>query len=104
MKNIAIKLLSIALLLCSNFTVFSGELEENIQKMAKELELKFPGRTKVKVALLQFRTSDNQLTKFNQYINDEITSIYKDSKRFELIDPNSVSRMVESFGWSLEKS
>jgi len=72
--------------------------------MAQELESKYPGKTKVKVALLQFRTSDNQLNPFNQFILDEITEVFKNSRRFEIIDPNSVNRLVKSSGWSLDNS
>ena len=104
MKKLTFSLLTVCLLFCNNLTVFSGEVEESIQKMARELESKYPGRTKVKVALLQFRTSDNKLTGFNQFIQDEIVDAFKNSQRIEIIDPNAMNRIVESFGWSLDKS
>lgn len=83
---------------------FAGEVEENIQKLAAELEAKYPGYSKIKVAILQFRTSDNKLTRFNQFIQDELSLSYKNSKRFEVIDQYSVNRLTEAIGWDINKS
>lgn len=96
-------LLSVIALLTPPSAV-ADEVKENIQKMATEFEAKYPGRIKVKIAILQFRTKDNQLTRFNQYLQDEFFSMYKNSPRFEVIDQVSVNRLLESSNWNLENS
>lgn len=96
--------------LCFLTLSFSGlannenALKESINKIAQELESKYPGRGKVKVAILQFRTSDNRLLPFNQYVLDELNTIYRSSNRFEVIDQNAMNRIVDGFKWSLEMS
>lgn len=80
------------------------EVNEGIKQMAQELESQSPSRVKIKVAVLQFRTSDNRITRFNQYIQDGLFAAYKGSARFEIIDMNSINRIVEASNWDLEKS
>ncbi len=94
--------LIIGLLLFSNAK--SDDLEDNIKRMANELEAKYPGTIKVRVAILQFRTSSNELTRFNQYLQDQLFSIYLNSKRFEVIDQVTVNRLIEASNWNLDVS
>lgn len=102
--------LTITILFCTVALSFAGlannedAIKESIAKIAKELEEKHPGRSKVKVAILQFRTNDNKLTPFNSYIQDELSLNYKDSKRFEVIDQNAMNRVADEFGWNLDMS
>jgi hypothetical protein len=86
------------------FSNNEAQIKQSVRNIAKELEAKHPGSSKLKVAILEFRTSDNGLTRFNQFIQDELVAYYASSKRFEIIDPNAINRLVTSYGWDLEKS
>jgi hypothetical protein len=100
----------VTLLIVSVF-FFSGlkaqeqeELTAVIQKIAQELETKHAGPNKIKIAILQFRTKDNKLTKFNEFIQDELFQAYRNSKRFEVIDQNAINDMIQSYGWTNDKA
>jgi len=80
------------------------QVKQQIERLATELEAKYQGKGKVKVAILQFRTSDNRLTPFNQYLQDELNRIYGSSERFEVIDQNAVNQVLVDFKWSLDMS
>jgi hypothetical protein len=80
------------------------EIKQSLAKMANELEEKHPGSNRIKVAILEFRTSENELTNFNQFIQDELNANYRSSKRFEVIDQNAINRLITSYGWDLSKA
>ncbi len=75
-----------------------------IKNIAKDLESKHSGANKIKVAILQFRTKDNKLTKFNDFIQDELSLVYKNSIRFEVIDQNAINDLIQSYGWTNDKA
>ncbi len=75
-----------------------------INKIAKDLEAKHSGANKIKIAILQFRTKDNKLTKFNDFIQDELYQAYKGSSRFEVIDQNAINDLIQSYGWTNDKA
>ena len=104
MKKIALAILSIITI--SNAVMANGEdvVNKNIRMIAQELEAKYPGSGKIKVAVLEFRTSNNQITPFNQHIQDEISMFYQSSKRFEVIDQNAMNNVLKAFNWSLDMS
>lgn len=104
MRKLVFSLISILAFSITGFANNEDALKQSINKIAQELESKYPGRGKVKVAILQFRTSDNRLLPFNQYIQDEINFLYRSSNRFEVIDQNAMNRITEAFKWSLEMS
>ena len=68
------------------------------------MESKHSGANKIKVAILQFRTKDNKLTKFNDFIQDELSLAYKNSTRFEVIDQNAINDLIQSYGWTNDKA
>lgn len=104
MKIYFLMLASIFTLSLNGFSNNEEAIKQSINKIAQELESKYSGRTKAKVAILQFRTNDNKLTAFNSYIVDELNMIFKSSSRFEVIDQNAMNKVVEGFKWSLEMS
>ncbi|HOG18893.1 MAG TPA: hypothetical protein PKW37_00425 [Salinivirgaceae bacterium] len=75
-----------------------------IKKIAKDLENKHSGANKIKIAILQFRTKDNKLTKFNDFVQEELYSAYKNSARFEVIDQNAINDLIQSYGWTNDKA
>lgn len=104
MKKLAFSLICFLAFSISGYANSEDALKQSISKIAQELESKYPGRGKVKVAILQFRTSDNRLLPFNQYIQDELNFLYRSSNRFEVIDQNAINRITEAYEWSLEMS
>lgn len=101
MKRIASTL--ICILLMSLVSIASGDdaIKQSVSKIAKELDAKYPGRTKLKVAILDFRTSDNELTPFSKFIQDELAMSFKGT-RIEIIDQNAINKVVDAYGWNLE--
>lgn len=104
MRKLTFSLICILSFSFSGFANNEEALKQSISKIAQELESKYPGRGKVKVAILQFRTNDNRLLPFNQYIQDELNFLYRSSNRFEVIDQNAMNRITEAYEWSLEMS
>ena len=104
MKKLAFSLICFLAFSISGYANSEDALKQSISKIAQELESKYPGRGKVKVAILQFRTSDNRLLPFNQYIQDELNFLFRSSNRFEVIDQNAINRITEAYEWSLEMS
>ncbi|HPD96156.1 MAG TPA: hypothetical protein PLA24_09700 [Tenuifilaceae bacterium] len=99
----------IAIVLCAlvlSFTSYAGEeedaLKQSIGAIANDLLAKHSGSSKVKIAILQFRTNNNKLTPFNAYIQDELVLNYQNSKRFEVIDQNAINIITEDYGWNLD--
>ncbi len=99
-------LLSLAFLLSVFFVQAQGEeeLSKIVRQIATELEAKHSGLNKIKVAILEFRTTDNKLTKFNDYLQEELFLAYKNSQRFEIIDQNAINDLIRSFGWDANKA
>jgi hypothetical protein len=85
------------------FATNDNEIKQCLAKIANELEAKHPGSNRIKVAILEFRTSENELTNFNQFIQDELNATYRNSKRFEVIDQNAINRLITTYGWDLNK-
>lgn len=104
MKLTFTTLVCIIALTFAGFANNEDVVKQSISKIAKELEEKHPGRSKVKVAILHFRTNDNKITPFNAYIQDELNLNYQSSKCFEIIDQNAMNRVADEFGWNLDMS
>lgn len=77
-------------------------LKQDIGVIAKELLSKYPGSSKAKIAILQFRTGQNKTTSFNAYIQDQFLMNYQNS-RFDVIDQNEINKIIDEYGWSLDK-
>ncbi len=104
MKKLGLAILCIVVISTSAMANNEDVVKENIKKIAQELESKYSGRGKIKVAVLEFRTSDNRITPFNHYIQDELSVFYQSSNRFEVIDQNAMNSVLKAFNWSLEMS
>lgn len=104
MKKTAILLIINLLITAGLIAQVQEDLTKIIEKMAAELESKHSGLTKVKVAILQFRTQDNKLTKFNDFMQNELYKAYKNSERFEIIDQNAINDLIQSYGWTNDKA
>lgn len=86
-------------------SVFCQEttVKDQLKVLAKQLESKYTGRDGIKIALLQFRTSNDFITRFNDFARDEFVVNYQGSSKFSLIDPIISARVVEAKEWNLQK-
>jgi len=78
-------------------------IKEPIKKLSSDLEQKYHGRDGAKIALLEFRTTDDRLLPFNAFIRDEMVLNYQGSSKFELIDPYMAAKIAAGNGWSMKK-
>ncbi|HOP02859.1 MAG TPA: hypothetical protein PL017_05175 [Tenuifilaceae bacterium] len=104
MRQFVLVLSCLTLSTLSTFAKNQEEVKDIIKTMAIELESIYSDSKRVKVAILQFRTNQNSLTRFNHFIQDELISVYSKSNKFEVIEQNSVDIVTESVSWNLEKS
>jgi len=95
---------SLLLILSSTFAKNEEEIKSIVKSLAIELESKYDNSKKANVAILQFRTNQNSLTRFNHFIQNELITTYNKSNKFEVIEQNSVDQIAETVSWSLEKS
>jgi len=86
------------------FTVQSqtSALREPIQKLSSDLEAHYQGRQGIKIALLEFRTTDDRLLPFNAFIRDEMVLNYQVSEKFKLIDPFMTAKVAAQNNWSMK--
>lgn len=83
-------------------TAQPSALREPIQKLSSDLEQKYQGRPGTKIALLEFRTTDDRLLPFNAFIRDEMVLNYQNSSKFTLIDPYMAEKLAAGNGWSMK--
>lgn len=102
MKRIISTILCVLAVAFATFGSEEDALKQDVGAIAKDLLAKHPGSSKAKIAILQFRTNQNKVTPFNSYIQDELLMNYQGT-RFDVIDQNEINRIVEEFGWTLDK-
>lgn len=105
-RKLALTVAATALLLLQAAAQAQGdaELRAASGRMAQALAEKYPGYSRAKVAIMQFRTTDNRLTRFNEYLQDELARAWRGSKRIEVIDQNTMNDLARSFGWTPDKA
>lgn len=102
MKKIFL-LISLFLGLYTQYFAQEITLKDQIRQLASDVESKYNGRDGIKLALLEFRLSTDQLTKFNQVIRDEFVIALQNSKKFSFIDPMVSAGIAREKEWSLAK-
>lgn len=80
----------------------SSSLKEMLNKLGSDLEQKHKGRDGLKLAILEFRTTDDRLLPFNDFIRDEMMLNYQQSQKFQLIDPFLSAKIATQNGWSMK--
>jgi hypothetical protein len=79
-------------------------LREQIKILVTELESKYTDRPGIKIALLEFRTSENKLVPFNNFCRDEIAKNLQNSTNFKLIDLNISATIAKEKQWNNDVS
>jgi hypothetical protein len=80
----------------------TSALREPLKELSSDLELRYKGRPGIKIALLEFRTSDDRLLPFNAFIRDEFVLNYQKSTEFKLIDPFMSAKVATDNAWSMK--
>ena len=80
-------------------------LKEKI-KLSQKIEkyVKYSNNFKVNVAVLEFRTSSNEVSRLNQLIQRQIHQSLATYNNFKVIEQYSVNHILEEQGWSLENA
>ncbi len=97
----------IFILLFISFTTFFATaqdvfLDQAIANVASQLQTSQRASKKLKLAIIQFRTADDRLSDISQYVQDELQQLFKQGKKFDLIDPMGVSALCKAAGWNLK--
>lgn len=102
MKTTLLLLVSILLINLTNAQ--ESLLGDHIKSLTDELAANSTDKKTIQVAVLDFRTSDNRITAFNTYLQNEFHKNYKNSGNFLLIDQNNINRVLTNNDWDLDKS
>ena len=95
-------LLITAFLLQGSLFSQTSALREPLKELSSDLETRYKGRPGIKIALLEFRTTDDRLLAFNNFIRDEFVLNYQKSTRFKLIDPFMSAKVATDNAWSMK--
>ncbi len=79
-------------------------IEDSVNQLTKELASKYSNNFKVNVAVLEFRTSSNEVSRLNQLIQRQIHQSLATYNNFKVIEQYSVNHILEEQGWSLENA
>jgi len=80
----------------------TSSMKQPLRQLSSDLEFRYSGRSKINVALLEFRTTDDRLLPFNAFIRDEFVMNYQQSSKFKLIDPFMSAKVAADNGWSMK--
>ncbi|HOZ15516.1 MAG TPA: hypothetical protein PK784_12055 [Tenuifilaceae bacterium] len=84
--------------------ILNETIEESVNQFTKELANKYSSNFKVSVAILEFRTSSNKVSRLNQLIQKELHQSIAAYNNFKVIEQYSVNHILEEQGWSLENA
>jgi hypothetical protein len=76
-------------------------LSDQFQTLASELESKYSDRPGIKVAILEFRTSEDKTIPLNNFCCQEIAQSLKNSMNFKLMDPIIYANIAKEKPWSI---
>ncbi|MCB8964630.1 MAG: hypothetical protein H6536_06295 [Bacteroidales bacterium] len=79
-------------------------INKAVDKLVVDLVSRYPKKNQPYLAVLQFRTSNNNLPKFNQLIVNQINASKVVRSSFNLIEPSSVNHLIDEMGWNLSMS
>ncbi|MGE0077234.1 MAG: hypothetical protein AB7S48_05160 [Bacteroidales bacterium] len=79
-------------------------VEVAINNLTTELISKYSSSCKANVAILQFRTSDDKISRCNQLIQNQVKECFSNAKNFKVIEQYSINHLVDESGWNLESA
>ncbi len=105
MKKLITSLFLLLTITCNPINIQSDfALENAIVKLVGDLTIKYTNKYKVHFAVLQFRTEDDKVSRFNHVIQNEIISALGNISNIKVIEQYSVNHLIEEQGWSLANS
>ena len=75
-------------------------LSDQFKTLANDLESKYTDRPGIKVAILEFRTSDNKIVPFSNVCSQEMADNLRNSMNFKLMDSNVYAAIAKEKPWS----
>ncbi len=96
--------LFLILSLIQSSPIYNRTIEDTVKEITNELANKYSNNFKVNVAILEFRTSSNKVSRLNQLIQREIHQSLATYNNFKVIEQYSVNHILEEHGWSLENA
>lgn len=82
----------------------NNPIEDSVNILTKELANKYENNHRVNVAVLEFRTSSNKISRLNQLIQREIHRSLASYSKFKVIEQYSVNHILEEEGWNLDNA
>jgi hypothetical protein len=79
-------------------------IEKAVGQLTDELIANYSSNYKANIAILEFRTSANKISRLNQIIQKEINSSLGKLNKFKVIEQYRVNHILEEQGWSLTSS
>ncbi|KAB2872457.1 MAG: hypothetical protein F9K37_00210 [Bacteroidales bacterium] len=102
MKKLITSLFLLLTITCNPINIQSDlALENAVAKLVSELTIKYSNKYKVHFAVLQFRTEDDKVSRFNHVIQNEIIAALRDISNIMVIEQYSGNHLLEEQGWSL---
>lgn len=80
----------------------TSQVKTSLTKLNSDFEEKYQGRNGARLAILEFRTTNDQRLPFNDLIRDEMVLSYQNSQKFKLIDPFLSGKLASENGWSMK--
>lgn len=105
MKKFTTSLLLLISITCNPIITQSDfALENAVAKLVGDLTVKYTNKHKVHFAVLQFRTEDDKVSRFNHVIQNEVIAALGNISNIKVIEQYSVNHLIEEQGWSLSNS
>lgn len=93
---------------CSIFSQASAQsnevIERAVNQLAQELMQKYSTKHKANIAILEFRTSSDNISRLNAIIQKEINQVLGTYNNFMIIEQYSVNHILEELAWSLSNA
>lgn len=81
--------------------IYNRTIEDTVKEIANELANKYSNNFKVNVAILEFRSSSNKISRLNQLMQKELNKAIVAYNNFRVIEQYSINHILEEQGWSL---
>ncbi|BDX36886.1 hypothetical protein CYCD_02410 [Tenuifilaceae bacterium CYCD] len=84
---------------CTNPSV-----ENAVSQLTVELTSNYTSNCKVHIAILDFRSTDDKVSRFNQLIQNEMNLSLAKSVNFKVIEQFSINHLLDEMGWGLSQA
>ncbi len=79
-------------------------VENAVSQLTVELTSNYTSNCKVHIAILDFRSTDDKVSRFNQLIQSEMNLSLAKSANFKVIEQFSINHLLDEMGWGLSQA